>query len=44
MSTPATRLLTLLLLLQRRPNQKAAELAEQMWGRLQLVFSVPLMA
>lgn len=28
MSTPATRLLTLIMLLQRRPNQKAAELAE----------------
>ena len=27
MSTTATRLLTLILLLQRRPNQKAAELA-----------------
>lgn len=30
MSTPATRLLTLLLLLQRRPNQKAAELAAEL--------------
>lgn len=30
MSTPATRLLTLLMLLQRRPNQKAAELASEL--------------
>ncbi len=28
MTTPATRLITLIMLLQRRPNQKAAELAE----------------
>ena len=28
MSTTATRLITLILLLQRRPNQKASELAE----------------
>jgi predicted DNA-binding transcriptional regulator YafY len=30
MSNPATRLITLIMLLQRRPNQKAGELAEQL--------------
>ena len=30
MSTPATRLLTLLMLLQRHPNQKAAHLAREL--------------
>lgn len=30
MTTPATRLITLIMLLQRRPNQKAAELAEKL--------------
>lgn len=30
MSNPATRLITLIMLLQRRPNQKAVELAEQL--------------
>lgn len=30
MSTPATRLITLIMLLQRRPNQKAAALAEKL--------------
>ena len=30
MSNPATRLITLIMLLQRRPNQKAAELAEEL--------------
>ena len=28
MATPATRLITLIMLLQRKPNQKAAKLAE----------------
>ncbi|MBN2500168.1 MAG: YafY family transcriptional regulator [Anaerolineales bacterium] len=30
MKTPATRLITLIMLLQRQPNQKAADLAEQL--------------
>lgn len=30
MSTPATRLITLIMLLQRRPNQRAADLAERL--------------
>ena len=30
MSTTATRLITLIMLLQRRPNQKAADLAEKL--------------
>jgi len=30
MTTPATRLITLILLLQRKPNQKAADLAEKL--------------
>jgi len=30
MTSPATRLITLIMLLQRRPNQKAAELAEKL--------------
>lgn len=30
MTTPATRLITLIMLLQRRPNQKAADLAEKL--------------
>ena len=30
MTTPATRLITLIMLLQRQPNQKAAELAEKL--------------
>jgi predicted DNA-binding transcriptional regulator YafY len=30
MNTPATRLITLIMLLQRRPNQKAADLAEKL--------------
>lgn len=30
MTTPATRLITLIMLLQRRPNQKASELAEKL--------------
>ncbi len=30
MSNTATRLITLIMLLQRRPNQKAAELASQL--------------
>ena len=35
MSNAATRLITLIMLLQRRPNQKAAELAAQQatWQR-----------
>ena len=30
MTTPATRLITLIMLLQRQPNQKAADLAEKL--------------
>ena len=30
MSQPASRLITLILLLQRKPNQKAAELAKEL--------------
>ena len=30
MTTPATRLITLIMLLQRKPNQKASQLAEKL--------------
>jgi predicted DNA-binding transcriptional regulator YafY len=34
MTNVATRLFTLLMLLQRQPNQKAASLVSELWGRL----------